>query len=157
MIFKEELARKIITGDKRATRRRMVPGKPRSPWYRHRCAYTEGQVFAVNPGRGKSRVAEAKVTKVYSQQLGRMTEKDAKLEGFKSLKHFREVWKEINKVWNPAELVWVVEFELFGPDCMGCDGCGWCEGSPAFSCSDCYATGIKVSAAGRELMEADEP
>lgn len=156
MIFKEELARKIITGDKRATRRRMVPGKPRSPWYRHRCAYTEGQVFTINPGRGKSRVAEARVTRVYAQRLGQMNEKDAKLEGCKSLKHFRETWKALNRIWNPAELVWVVEFELFGSDCMGCDGTGWCEGSPAFSCPDCYATGVEVSGAGRELMQADE-
>jgi hypothetical protein len=131
MIFREELARKIISGDKRATRRRMVAGSPRSPWYRHRCSYSEGQVFAVNPGRGKPRVAEAKVTKVYAQQLGQMTDKDAKLEGFKNLKHFREAWKEINRVWNPAERVWVVEFELEGSVCMGCDGCGWCEARKA--------------------------
>lgn len=156
MIFQKDLARKIVTGDKRATRRRMVPGKPRSPWYRHHCAYTEGQVFTINPGRGVSRVARAKVTRVYSQQLGEMTEKDAKLEGCKGLKHFRETWKAINKVWNPAELVWVVEFKLFGSDCMGCDGCGWCEGSPAFTCPDCTGTGVEITPAGRALLEADE-
>jgi hypothetical protein len=156
MIFQADLARSIIRGDKRATRRRMVPGKPRSPWYRHGCSYKVGQVFTVNPGRGIARVAEAKITAVYSQRLGQMTEKDAKLEGCKNLKHFRETWKAINKVWNPAEEVWVIEFELDGSTCMGCDGCGWCEGSPAFLCDDCYSTGIEVTAAGRALMEADE-
>jgi hypothetical protein len=156
VIFQEDLARKIIHGDKRATRRRMVPGKPRSPWYRRGCSYKVGQVFTINPGRGKSRVAEAKVTAVYSQPLGQMTEKDAKLEGCISLKHFREVWKGLNRVWNPSEKVWVVEFELEGSVCMGCDGCGWCEGSPAFTCSDCHGTGIEITAAGRALLEGDE-
>lgn len=25
--------------------------------------------------------------------------------------------------------------------CMGCDGTGWCEGSPAFTCPECKGTG----------------
>ena len=111
MIFQEELAQKIMAGKKTATRRRMVAGKPRSPWYRHRCAYKPGQVFTVNPGRGKTNIGKARVISVYPQALGAMTEQDARREGCKSLKHFREVWKAINKVFNPAELVWVVEFE----------------------------------------------
>lgn len=92
----------------------MVAGKPRSPWYRHGCAYEVGQVFTINPGRGVTRIAEARITAVYAQALGAMTDKDARREGCKNLKHFREVWKAINRVWNPAERVWVIEFERLG-------------------------------------------
>jgi hypothetical protein len=33
--------------------------------------------------------------------------------------------------------------EKQAPICMFCDGCGWCEGSPAFSCPRCKGTGIE--------------
>jgi hypothetical protein len=114
VIFQEELAKKVMAGEKTATRRRMVAGKPRSPWYRHGCGYKVGQVFTINPGRGIKNIGKARVTRVYSQPLGAMLEQHARQEGCKSLKHFRELWKSINKVWNPAERVWVVEFERLG-------------------------------------------
>jgi hypothetical protein len=31
--------------------------------------------------------------------------------------------------------------------CMFCDGCGWCEGSPAFTCPRCKGTGLAASPA----------
>lgn len=102
-----------MAGEKTATRRR-YQDNPRSPWYHGRCAYKVGQVFTVNPGRGKTNIGRARVTKVYAQALGSMTEKDARREGCKNLKHFREVWKAINGIWNPIERVWVVEFERLG-------------------------------------------
>ena len=30
--------------------------------------------------------------------------------------------------------------------CMFCDGCGWCEGSPAFACPRCNGTGTALPA-----------
>jgi hypothetical protein len=34
-----------------------------------------------------------------------------------------------------------------GAICMFCDGCGWCEGSPAFTCPRCGGTGTQVAKA----------
>jgi hypothetical protein len=34
-----------------------------------------------------------------------------------------------------------VEEKKEPPVCMFCDGCGWCEGSPAFTCPRCKGTG----------------
>lgn len=30
--------------------------------------------------------------------------------------------------------------------CMFCDGCGWCEGSPAFICPKCGGSGVEPKA-----------
>lgn len=42
------------------------------------------------------------------------------------------------------ELAALVEAGTREPEpaiCMMCDGCGWCEGSPAFTCPRCQGTG----------------
>ena len=117
MIFRRHLAEQIVAGEKTATRRRQSDN-PRSPWWRERCAYTPGQVFAVQPGRGVRRVADARVTSVYAQPLKWMSEEDAYAEGFRpaeglsALAHFRIAWGEINGARDPREIVWVIEFEL---------------------------------------------
>lgn len=36
-----------------------------------------------------------------------------------------------------SEVVEITEY------CLGCDGCGWCEGSPAHTCPICSGTGVK--------------
>jgi hypothetical protein len=33
--------------------------------------------------------------------------------------------------------------------CMDCDGCGWCEGSPAYTCATCNGTGLQPVTEGR--------
>ena len=115
MIFKQELADKIVAGQKMATRRRLSDN-PRSPWFRDRCRYSVGQEFTVNPGRGVSRVCSAAITAVYKQALGEMRPRDAELEGFEFLHggvdSFRGAWAGINGKVDPDEEVWVVEFVL---------------------------------------------
>lgn len=39
--------------------------------------------------------------------------------------------------------------------CMSCDGCGWCEGSPAFTCSDCKGFGRRPSPQGGSVIYGD--
>ena len=154
MIFREDLAVAILRGEKTVTRRRLVDN-PRSPWYRgHHPGdrYPEGSTFTVNPGRGLLRVGECEVTARYWQLLGSVDSAIAKQEGFALMVDFRAGWREINGTYDGEEEVEVVEFKLHGPDCMGCDGCGWCEGSPAFTCPDCFGTGIEVSPRGRALI-----
>lgn len=115
MIFKEELAQKILRGEKTATRRQMSYN-PRGHWYREKCIYDVGQVFTINPGRGVKNIGSAKATAVYKQRLGDATEADAHREGCKSLAGFRDLFAAINDgTFNPDEEVWVVEFERVHP------------------------------------------
>jgi uncharacterized protein YhfF len=151
MMFTEPLAAKIIKGEKTATRR-VMSDKPGSPWFKGGCKYEVGQTFAVNPGRGVLRVADAKIINVYKQRLGEMTNASARAEGFADATAFWKAWAKINGREDGGEMVWVVEFHLSGPTCLGCDGCGWCEGSPAFLCPDCFSTGSFPSDRGRALV-----
>lgn len=117
MIFKPELAEKILRSEKTATRRKFSDN-PRSPWYEGCCGYRVGQVFTINPGRGVRGVGRARVTKVFAQPLGHMTEADAFKEGFRpggaasAAYNFDCAWEEINGEFLADEAVWVVEFEL---------------------------------------------
>lgn len=111
MIFREELAKAVMRGEKTATRRRMNDN-PRSPWFREKCAYKVGQVFTINLGRGITNIGKTRATAVYSQRLGEARSGDAWREGFRSLLAFRDGFARINGGFNPDEEVWVVEFEL---------------------------------------------
>jgi hypothetical protein len=116
VIFRPELAEKIVAGQKTATRRRLS-ANPRSPWFYDGCRYSVGQEFTVNPGRGVSRVCSASITAIYKQLLGEMRPRDAELEGFEFLcgdgvDSFQEAWAGINGEVDPDEEVWVIEFVL---------------------------------------------
>ena len=115
MIFRRELAEQILAGEKTATRRRMSDN-PRSPWFREKCAYEFGQVFAVQPGRGKKRIGDARVTAVYSQSLYAIANFQAREEGFEDRYKFFAAWAEINGDCDTGELVHVIEFEVVGSD-----------------------------------------
>lgn len=74
-----------------------------------------------------------RVTDVYEDQLGEITEADANREGGYSREEFVEVWEEINGEWTPDVGVWVVEFEFAGSSdprekaqTTITDG-GWCD------------------------------
>jgi hypothetical protein len=111
MIFRPELAAKVIAGEKTATRRRMNDN-PRSPWWSKGTSYTRGQEFAVQPGRGKASVGKARITRVDREPLRSLTPLDARREGFPTRAAFVEAWKAINGSWDPDELVHVLEFEV---------------------------------------------
>jgi len=110
MIFSPDLAKLVSDGRKTATRRRRNLDNPRSPWWWHRCRYTEGQRFAVQPGRGKHRICEAVITSVREERLCEMSGLDAYREGFADLAAFRERWEAINGSYDPGETVHVIEF-----------------------------------------------
>ena len=50
------------------------------------------------------------LTGVRSEFLGSITEEDAQAEGVKSVSEFIELWKSINKTWEPELCVWVLSF-----------------------------------------------
>lgn len=112
MIFTPELAEKVMRGEKTATRR-LLSYNPHSPWHRRsRSNYNVGQVFAVQPGRGKRGIGKARCTAVYQQRLGEVSARDAWREGFRDLAEFHSAFKEINGPCRLLDLIWVVEFEL---------------------------------------------
>ena len=110
MIFRAELAAKIIAGEKTVTRR-LCSENPRSPWWRQRCALRPGQTFAVQPGRGKPAIARARATRVSREALGRLSDHEARREGFATADAFELAFTAINGSYDPAALVWRVEFE----------------------------------------------
>lgn len=151
MIFRPELAVAIVKGQKTATRRRINVINPKSPWRETPpLRYPEGKEFAIQPGRGADRVADAVVTARAIRLLGEVTTPDAKREGFATLDEFREAWATINGSWRSAERVHVIEFKLVG------ERCGWCLGDviqKAGPCPECFGSGKAVSEAARDLIE----
>lgn len=109
MIFKAELAELVVAGEKTVTRR-LCSENPRSPWWRERCTYQPGKVFTVNPGRGVTRIGEARVVSCDRQALGYLTDDEARAEGFENATVFRATFEAINGSYDPDVMVWRIEF-----------------------------------------------
>lgn len=112
MIFQEHHREQIRTGEKTMTRRgwddnQVTPGK----------TYRATRGGNVEQGMFVTREecdCFIRVTDVYEEQLGEITEEDANREGGYSREEFVEVWEEINGEWTPGVSVWVIEFEFAG-------------------------------------------
>lgn len=111
MIFKPDLAQKVLAGEKTVTRR-LVSDNPRSPWWRGHCSLVVGKDYAVCPGRGKTQIGRVRIISVDRMGLWPMTDSEAKAEGFSSLGAFGNAWDRINKHALAQHEVWRVEFEL---------------------------------------------
>ncbi len=111
MIFRPELAEKVLRGEKTVTRR-LCSDNPRSPWFVDGCSLRVGSDYAVCPGRGKPAVGRVKVTSVLMGNLGWLTDDGARKEGFVNAEAFEEAWEAINGSYDPYAKVWRVEFEI---------------------------------------------
>lgn len=112
MIFRRELAEKVMAGEKTVTRR-PCSDNPKSPWWRERCSYKVGKRFAVNPGRGVPRIGEARVLSVRREPLVLVLgEYEPLREGFSSREDLMKTWRELHGDFDPDLLVWRIEFEL---------------------------------------------
>lgn len=133
MIFKEHHREQIRTGEKTMTRRgwdenQVTPGKT----YRATRGGNVEQGMFVTRDECDCFI---RVTDVYEEQLGEMTEEDAQREGGYTLEEFVEKWEEINGEgsWDPEKTVWVVEIEYAGDsdpreeDQTKLTDGGWCE------------------------------
>lgn len=110
MIFRPELALKVANGEKTETRR-VLSDNPRSPWFRDRCAYRKDQVFAVNPGRGIERIANARVEwQPYTARLDAIDDDRARREGFADRDDFLSAFEAING--DGITTVWVLRFKV---------------------------------------------
>jgi hypothetical protein len=113
MIFRKDLAEKVMAGEKTVTRRLCSENK-RSPWYRFGCRYERGKEFTVNPGRGIPNIGRARVTSCERVPIDYLMLDDALAEGFASVTEFMLGFMAINgwSKWNPDAAVWRVEFEV---------------------------------------------
>jgi len=115
MVFRSDLAEKVLAGEKTVTRR-LCSENPRSPWWRDRCALRPGRTFAVQPGRGKPAIAHAQAIAVDREPLGRLSDDEARREGFATAAATRSSGR-LSRSMAPAilaALVWRVELELVG-------------------------------------------
>ena len=98
MIFKPELAAKVLDGTKTMTRRRLP------------CRYQAGRWYKVQPGRGKLHVCHIRIAEVREEPLIDILEDDAQREGFKSVAAFFLYWRRIHGEIDLSEHVAVIKW-----------------------------------------------
>lgn len=95
--FKKELAGKILKGLKTQTRRPDKEGDYGDAWvttiYRNgRKLWKIGQVYAIQPGRGKPGVGFLKIKNIRNEDVRYISQTDAVAEGFTDRIGFLQVW-----------------------------------------------------------------
>lgn len=113
MNFQPELAALVAAGRKTVTRR-LVSDNPRSPWFRGGCSLKEGRSYAVCPGRGEPAICRVRVVSVRREPVGAVAQnlEEPRREGFADLDDFMRTWCGMHGEFDPAQLVWRVEFAL---------------------------------------------
>lgn len=110
VIFREDLARKIVLGRKTVTRR-PVSSNPRSPWA-DPCKLRVDGVYAACPGRGEAQVCKIRVRSVQTGPLGVLSPSEARKEGLESFAEFMAVWIDLHGFYDRDLRVHRVEFEV---------------------------------------------
>ena len=52
------------------------------------------------------------ITERYQKSISELTQEELLRDGFQSLKEFKKVWLACYPVFDPAQLVWVIRFEI---------------------------------------------
>lgn len=108
MIFTEHHLSLIADGEKTQTRRQKRLDEVR---------YTEGTVYrATQGGADMFTTIEdcdlfVKVTNMYEEQLGDISEEDCQKEGQYTREEFKQEWNDINGEWDETEIVTVLCIE----------------------------------------------
>ncbi|MCW4010053.1 MAG: ASCH domain-containing protein [Candidatus Bathyarchaeota archaeon] len=144
LFFNRHHLRLIVEGKKTATRRR-------------KGRFKNGAVVGIRHWMFEKSLAKIRILRKYQQPLGAMTEEDANKEGGYTLKQFREVWREISGSWEPAQVVWVYEFELVAGSHVKrpehCHLCGsWKVFPHNFGLSDCEDCGAIYNGQGELVI-----
>jgi len=105
MIFRPELAEKVLAGEKTETRRPVREGETE-------CRYVPGRDYAVQPGRRRRSVGRIAVTDVRRERLGEITHEGALREGFPTVRAFLDYWRQLHGRVDPEQEVWMIRFEL---------------------------------------------
>ena len=102
MIFRPELAAKVLDGTKTVTRRILRSNK---------VPYRRDRVYAVQPGRGKRHIGHVVVDDVTEGLLGDVDDREARAEGFESAAAFADYWRTLHGGnFDPAQRVTVIRF-----------------------------------------------
>jgi uncharacterized protein YqfB (UPF0267 family) len=127
MQFKPVMIEAIKAGRKTQTRRPVKPGDfrlwDRSPVrpgtqviavcdVKGRLRWRNGGRYSVCPGRGKDRVGLIQITGIGSERVDKISEQDARAEGFESREAFLAAWKALYPKGNLEANVWVLEFKV---------------------------------------------
>jgi hypothetical protein len=132
VIFKAELAEKILRGEKTQTRRIVKPGEQHILSNNHailavfdakgRLKWKLGALYAICPGRTKPGIGFIRITQIKRQHLRNMWDADVKAEGvpegrtYTNNEPFGKLWNTINKKpgirWEDNPEVWAITFEL---------------------------------------------
>ncbi|MGQ9565314.1 MAG: ASCH domain-containing protein [Candidatus Bathyarchaeales archaeon] len=104
LIFKREQLAKILSGEKTVTRR-------------YDDSFEVDVDYAARANLNEKACVRVLITAKYKQQLGAMTLRDARKEGFRSLEAFKKAWKRCYHDWKPESWVWVYEFRVFSCNC----------------------------------------
>jgi len=121
--FKPELSDKIMKGLKTQTRRPDKEGDYGDAWvttiYRNgRKLWKIGQVYAIQPGRGKKGVGFLRITNIRNEDVRYISHTDAVAEGFNNRIEFLRVWCSF---YDPQVSIidsipgrWTVEYKVSG-------------------------------------------
>jgi hypothetical protein len=101
-LFKRDLLRKVLEGQKTQTRRT------------HKRTLKVGREYGIRSTRFEKSQCHIKITRCFQQKLGDVTDEEAKKEGFKDLEEFRQRWTKIYGSWDPNQVVMAYEFRPVG-------------------------------------------
>ena len=81
-------------------------------WRGDRPKWRTDRSYAVQPGRGKKAIARIILLDIRNGHLGYISGEEARAEGFSSLEEFIAGWKKIDKVYDPEQPAWILEFRV---------------------------------------------
>jgi len=102
LLFKKQFLQQIIKGTKTQTRRLKKP------------QLTIGKTYPLRKNYQTNLPHSIKIIDIYPQILGEITDEDLQREGFEDNDAFKDMWREIYGSYDPAEYIWVIEFEYIG-------------------------------------------
>lgn len=116
LLFKPEHVAPILTGRKVQTRRKWPRGPRVVVGGRHQCRtlmLVKSTTFAV-----------VEVTGLRREELGQISDEDARREGYEDRESYFAVWGAIyaDVKRQDSELVWVVDFKVVEAPCILCEG-----------------------------------
>lgn len=107
--FTKPLLRKVLCGNKSQTRRHVCYSYLHKPINR----FKVGDVCMLKNSRFSDKVwGYVRIESIRTEELGWITQEDAKLEGFASVEDFRNAWISIHGAFAPGRLVNVITFKL---------------------------------------------